>query len=42
MVAEMMTLGIAMTMSMENMMLDGLICEHVAQFLDTLIPKPKF
>ena len=36
MVTEMM----AMTMSMEFMMLDGPICENALQILDMIIPKP--
>ena len=38
---EMMMLMMAMTMSMEIMMLDGPICEHVLQSPDMIIPKPR-
>ena len=41
MVTEMMMLMMAMTMSMEIMMLDGPICENVSQSLDMIIHKPK-
>ena len=42
MVTEMMMLMMAMTMSMEIMMLDGPLCENVLQSLDMTIPKTKF
>ena len=42
MVTEMMMLMMAMTMSMEIMMLDGAMCENVLQSLDMTIPKPTF
>ena len=42
MVTEMMMLMMAMTLSMEIMMLDGPICENVKQNLDMLFPKPWF
>ena len=42
MVTEMMMLMMAMTMSMENKMLDGPICENVVEILDMIIPKPRF
>ena len=42
MVTEMMMLMMAMTMSMEIMMLGCLICENVLQVLDMTIPKPRF
>ena len=42
MVTEMMMLMMAMTMSMEIMMLDGPICENVLPILDMTIPKPRF
>ena len=41
MVTEMMMLMMAMTMSMEIMMLDGPICAYVLQILDMTNPKPK-
>ena len=42
MVTEMMMPMMAMTMSMEIMMLHGPICENVLQFLDMTLPKPGF
>ena len=42
MVTEMMMLMMAMTLSMEIMMLDGPICENVLQILDMTNPKPRF
>ena len=42
MVTEMMMLMMAMTKSMETMMLDGPICENVLQTLDMTAPKPRF
>ena len=38
----MMMLMIALAMSMEIMMLDGQICEHVLFRLDMLIPELRF
>ena len=40
MVTEMMMPMMAMTMSTENMMLDGPICENVSNILDMTNPKP--
>ena len=40
MVTKMMMLMMAMTMSVEIMMLDGPICEDVLQILDMTIPEP--
>ena len=42
MVTEMMMLMMAMTMSMEFMMLDGPICQNALQILDMTAPKPRF
>ena len=42
MVTEMMMLMMAMTLSMEIKMLDGLVCENILQILDMIIPKPWF
>ena len=42
MVAEMVVVMTAMTMSMEVRMLDGPICENVSQILDMIIPKRRF
>ena len=42
MVAEMMMLLLAMTLSMEIRMLAGPICETFVQILDMTLPKPRF
>ena len=42
MVAEMMMLMMAMTLSMEIRMRDGPICENVIQILDMTSPRPGF
>ena len=42
MVTEMMMPMMAMTLSMEIMMLDGPICENASQILAMINPKPRF
>ena len=42
MATEMMMLMMAMTQSMEIMMLDGPMCENGLQILGMAIPKPRF
>ena len=42
MVAQMMMLMMAMTLSLEIKMLDGPICDNVLQILHMTTPKPRF